>query len=68
MSEHWTVYCQDCLRYGPDIRRSGSVTLQGYWPRRHPALAREWSEMNAADAWKGWLDEHGWHRLHLVHE
>jgi len=70
VSSHWTVYCVECEVYGPDIRRSGSVSLQGFWPRRHPMLTHSPppTSEEAKLAWESFLDKHEWHKLELVHE
>ena len=70
MSAHWTVYCETHEVYGPDIRRSGSVTLQGLWPRYHPALTigKQGTEREAQIQWANFLDEHEWCPLRLVRE
>lgn len=73
MSAHWTLYCADCEKYGPDIRRSGSVSLQGLWPRRHPFLQTlaklaPPTQEEAILTWGLFLDEHEWHKLELHHE
>lgn len=70
MSAHWTVYCETCEVYGPDIRRSSSVQLGGIWPRRHPDFDLD-NEPHNADVqgrWADFLDEHEWHKLELHHE
>jgi hypothetical protein len=71
MSEHWTVYCESCGVYGPDIRWSSHVQLVGLWPRYHGMEKIRRDELYAKDAqarWKEFLEEHGWHRIRLVHE
>lgn len=73
MSVHFTVYCPLCEVYGPDIRRSNSVRLEGLWPRRHPHVAEASggapTEADALQEWSRFLDEHEWHGpLELRHE
>jgi hypothetical protein len=71
VSTHFTVYCEQCEAYGPNLVRAAGrgAFLSGLWPRFHPGLAAD--DPQTSDfrgQWTEFLIEHEYHPLKLVHE
>lgn len=69
MSEHWTIYCESCEEYGPDlVRAARGFYISNYWPRFHPDHGADGKTGTPDESWSAFMERHGSCEPRLVHE